>query len=127
MARIGVPDVLVCPRCEGRMRVLAFITDIDVAEQVLVRLGLARTRPPRAAATGPPQLGFAFPLATPAAANLQSMPLLRSGSAATGCPCLGPWIRCRQPDRDSPRRALHADEISRSPLLWNQHLAFIAP
>ena len=54
-------DILVCPRCEGRMRVIAFVTDTDVAEQVLTCLGLARSRPLRATATGPPQLGLAFP------------------------------------------------------------------
>lgn len=54
-------DVLVCPRCQGRMRVTAFITEPEVAGQVLARLGLARPRPPLAKATGPPQLDFAFP------------------------------------------------------------------
>ena len=54
-------DVLLCPRCEGRMRVLAFTTDATVAQEILARLGLAAPRPLRPLAAGPPQLGLAFP------------------------------------------------------------------
>lgn len=44
------------------MKVIAFVTNMEIAEKVLARLGLARSRPPRAAATGPPQLGLVFPI-----------------------------------------------------------------
>ena len=54
-------DVLLCPRCEGRMRVVAFTTDTTVAQEILARLGLAAPRPLRPLAAGPPQLGLAFP------------------------------------------------------------------
>jgi hypothetical protein len=54
-------DVLLCPQCQGRMRVVAFTTDAAVAREVLARLGLARPRPARPLAAGPPQLALAFP------------------------------------------------------------------
>jgi hypothetical protein len=38
-------DVLECPRCQGRMRVLAFITEPDAVERILRHLGLP-TAPP---------------------------------------------------------------------------------
>ena len=41
-------DVLQCPRCHGRMRVLAFITDPPVIAQILDHLGLSTTGPPLA-------------------------------------------------------------------------------
>ena len=36
------------PRCHGRMRVLAFITDPPVVAQILDHLGLSTTGPPLA-------------------------------------------------------------------------------
>jgi hypothetical protein len=42
------------------MRVTAFITDEDQAQDVLARLGLSERLPPRPAAAGPPQGAFAF-------------------------------------------------------------------
>ena len=46
-------DPLNCPRCQGRMRVIAFIEDDDVIRKILVHLGLWDTRnhdPPHPAA-----------------------------------------------------------------------------
>jgi hypothetical protein len=39
-------DALCCPRCGGRMRVLAAITEADVAQRILACLNLP-TRAPR--------------------------------------------------------------------------------
>jgi len=37
-------DPLICPKCQGRMRVIAFIEDDDVIRKILVHLGLWDTR-----------------------------------------------------------------------------------
>ncbi|HZU40573.1 MAG TPA: transposase [Solirubrobacteraceae bacterium] len=41
LQRVFAVDVLVCPRCGGRMRVLATIDDPDVVRRILAHLGLA--------------------------------------------------------------------------------------
>ena len=41
-------DVLQCPRCQGRLRVLAIITEREPVERILSHLGLP-TAPPRVA------------------------------------------------------------------------------
>ena len=41
-------DILQCPRCGGRMKLLAFVTEPKLAAEILPRLGL------QAKATGPP-------------------------------------------------------------------------
>jgi hypothetical protein len=38
-------DVLACPNCDGRLRVLAAVTAPDVAQRVLDSLGLPTTPP----------------------------------------------------------------------------------
>ena len=50
-------DVLQCPRCPGRMTVLAFLTDPAPVAAILTHLGLPTTAPPIAPARsrGPPE------------------------------------------------------------------------
>ena len=50
MARIFAVDVLACPRCDSRMRILAAIEDPSVARKVLDCLGLPSRPPPVAPA-----------------------------------------------------------------------------
>src|SRR5467141_2033656 len=50
MARIFALDVLECPRCGGRMRILAAIEDPSVAPKILDYLGLPSRPPPIAPA-----------------------------------------------------------------------------
>ena len=50
MARIFAVDVLECPRCGGRMRILAAIEDPAVARKILDCLGLPSRPPPLAPA-----------------------------------------------------------------------------
>ena len=52
LMRVFAIDVLECPRCEARMRVLALITQPDVIEQILSHLGLPVTPP--STSRGPP-------------------------------------------------------------------------
>ena len=55
-------DVLVCPRCQGRMRLLAAVTDEAEAKKILAHLGVKRARDVRVASRGPPQMSL--PLAS---------------------------------------------------------------
>ena len=55
LQRVFAEDVLACP-CGGRRRVLAFITDLDVARDILAALGLPATIPTFAPARAPPNL-----------------------------------------------------------------------
>jgi hypothetical protein len=50
-------DVLRC-HCGGQRRVLAFITDVTVVEEILEHLHLPSKPRPWAAAQAPPQLDF---------------------------------------------------------------------
>jgi hypothetical protein len=50
-------DVLACP-CGGRRRVLAFITDLEVAAAILAALGIPATIPTFAPARAPPCASF---------------------------------------------------------------------
>ena len=43
-------DPLLCPKCGGEMRIIAFITDHDVVDAILRHLAKAEVRSPR----GPP-------------------------------------------------------------------------
>ena len=52
LMRVFAVDVLKCPRCEERMRVLALITDPDVIERILSHLDLPTTPP--SSSRGPP-------------------------------------------------------------------------
>ena len=60
MKRIFLADVLSCPHCGGRRKVLTFLTDPDVIRKILRHLGLATEPPPIAAARPPPELAFEF-------------------------------------------------------------------
>ncbi|MHB8896997.1 MAG: transposase [Candidatus Geothermincolia bacterium] len=60
MKRTFQTDVLECDRCGGRRRVTAFVTAVELAREVLGRLGLPSRSPPLAVAAGPPQLAFTF-------------------------------------------------------------------
>jgi hypothetical protein len=54
-------DVLRCPRCERRMRVLATISDSDVVRQILDHLGVRSSlpcAPPRDSSWEQADLGF---------------------------------------------------------------------
>ncbi len=51
--RVFAEDVLACP-CGGRRRVLCFITDTDVAREILTALDLPATIPTFAPARAPP-------------------------------------------------------------------------
>jgi len=46
---------LICPKCQGRMRILAFIEDEDVIKKILKHLGMwaIKARPPPKGANGP--------------------------------------------------------------------------
>ena len=50
MKRVHAIDVLVCPSCQGPMRVVAFIEDERIARRILEHLGLPSRAPPIAAA-----------------------------------------------------------------------------
>jgi len=53
MRRTHATDVLECSQCHGRLRVLAVITEPDVAREILTRLGHATTAPRPARARDP--------------------------------------------------------------------------
>jgi hypothetical protein len=48
--RVYEVDPLVCPKCQGEMRIIAFIIDHDVVDAILRHLAKAEARSPR----GPP-------------------------------------------------------------------------
>ncbi|MBI4474297.1 MAG: hypothetical protein HY646_16630 [Acidobacteria bacterium] len=50
MKRVWALDVLECPRCQGRMRILAAIHSPDAIRKILDCLGLPSRDPPVAAA-----------------------------------------------------------------------------
>jgi hypothetical protein len=52
MRRVWAEDVLACPRCGGRMRVIAAVTSREAIRRILEHLGL----PPRAPPLSPARL-----------------------------------------------------------------------
>ena len=54
LQRVFADDVLTCS-CGGRRRVLCFITDTEVAREILTALGLSAAIPTFASARAPPQ------------------------------------------------------------------------
>ena len=60
MKRIFLADVLSCPHCGGRRKVLTFLTDPDVVHKILRHLGLPTQPPAIAAARPPPEPAFEF-------------------------------------------------------------------
>jgi hypothetical protein len=49
-------DVLTCPRCQGRLELIAFIAEPTVARRILDHLGLASQAPPIARARSSDEL-----------------------------------------------------------------------
>jgi hypothetical protein len=64
MKRVFLEDVLECPRCQARMRLIATITDPGVIVAILSCLGLEARAPPQASA-GPPVPPQARPVPRP--------------------------------------------------------------
>jgi hypothetical protein len=60
LRRVYQIDVLRCPRCTGRMTVLAAINDHGVAQKILCHLGLPTDGPRCAPARAPPELELDF-------------------------------------------------------------------
>jgi len=58
LRRVFAVDVLQCPLCNGRMKVVAFITDPLVTRRILDHLGLASPPPALGPARAPPGPGF---------------------------------------------------------------------
>jgi hypothetical protein len=48
-------DALSCPKCNGRMKILAAITEPDAIRKILDHLGIPSEAPRRTAARPPPQ------------------------------------------------------------------------
>jgi hypothetical protein len=58
LRRVFAVDVLACPLCEGRMTIVAFITDPIVARRILEHLSLPSAPPPPDPARPPPDPSF---------------------------------------------------------------------
>jgi hypothetical protein len=58
LARVFAIDVTKCPRCAGRLRLVAAITDAASAKRYLDHVGLPSELPTLAPARAPPQLDF---------------------------------------------------------------------
>jgi hypothetical protein len=58
LKRVFVVDVLECPKCKGRMKILAAITKPEHVRRVLASLGLPSEAPRFRAARPPPQIEF---------------------------------------------------------------------
>jgi Putative transposase len=54
LEKVFAIDVLACPECGGRLRLIAFIAEARVARRILDHLGLDSTVPPLATARGEP-------------------------------------------------------------------------
>jgi len=57
LKKVFAIDVLECPRCAGRLEVIAFIAEAAVASRILQHLNLATTAPPLALARSPDDAG----------------------------------------------------------------------
>ena len=57
LRRVHAIDVRDCPRCHGRLQIIAFLTDPAVTAAILRHLGLPATAPRPAPARGPPGAG----------------------------------------------------------------------
>jgi hypothetical protein len=60
MERVFELDVLACPRCAGRMRILAAIDSPDAIDKILTCLGLPTRAPPIAPAVSDPDMAYAW-------------------------------------------------------------------
>jgi len=55
LKRVFMTDALTCPKCQGRMKILAAITKPEAIRTILDHLGIASEAPRRTAARPPPQ------------------------------------------------------------------------
>ncbi|HEY5284670.1 MAG TPA: transposase [Polyangia bacterium] len=55
LKRVFMTDALTCPKCQGRMKILAAITKPEAIRKILEHLGIPSEAPPRTAARPPPQ------------------------------------------------------------------------
>jgi hypothetical protein len=55
LKKVFAIDVLVCPKCTGRLELIAFIADQGIARKILEHLELDATGPPAAAARRVPE------------------------------------------------------------------------
>ena len=60
MRRVFETDVLECPRCAGRMRLISTITQPEVIRAILECIGLPARPPPLSPSRGLDQAGFDF-------------------------------------------------------------------
>ena len=60
LKRVFASDALACPKCGGRMSVIATITDPEVVRKVITSLGLPTRGPPVAPARERQQREFEF-------------------------------------------------------------------
>ena len=60
LSRVFQIDVSVCPVCQGKMKIIAFITDPESVQRYLRGEGLPTEPPPIAPARSPPQLEFEY-------------------------------------------------------------------
>jgi hypothetical protein len=60
LARVFQIDVSVCPVCQGKMKIIAFITDPASIHRYLEGVGLPTEAPPIAPARSPPQIEFEY-------------------------------------------------------------------
>ena len=58
LKRVFLTDALTCPKCQGRMKILAAITKPDAIRKILDHLGIPSEAPRRPAAHPPPQAEF---------------------------------------------------------------------
>jgi hypothetical protein len=61
LKRVFMTDALTCPKCQGRMKILAAITRPDAIRKILDHLGMPSEAPRRAAARPPPQAELSGP------------------------------------------------------------------
>ncbi len=54
LKKVFAIDVLACPECSGRLKMIAFIADQGIARKILEHLELDATGPPLPAARGAP-------------------------------------------------------------------------
>ena len=55
LKRVFMIDALTCPKCNGRMKILAAIVEPDAIRKILDQLGIPSEAPHRTAARPPPQ------------------------------------------------------------------------
>ena len=61
LRKVFAVEVLECPRCAGRLEIIAFIAEASVARRILDHLGLASQPPPLARARGPDDMASCDP------------------------------------------------------------------